>query len=131
MLSDSNERAWYDAHKDQILRGKDTEESKEEDFNYMTKSKLWPFFNQSCYSGYDKKKENNFYKVYGDLFKLLDKEEEDEEDVSVEHYEAPWLGDGDSTAEEVFRFYEHWQHFSTLKTFAYADKYNPNHAPNR
>lgn len=97
----------------------------------MTKSKLWPFFNQSCFSGYDKKKENNFYKVYGDLFKLLDKEEEDEEDISVEHYEAPWLGDADSTAEEVFRFYEHWQHFSTLKTFAYADKYNPNHAPNR
>ena len=57
------------------------EETKEEDFSYITKSKLWPFFNASCYSGYDKKKENNFYKVYGDLFRQLDKEEEQEEEV--------------------------------------------------
>ena len=80
-MSDPNERAWYDSHKEQILRGKDVEETKEEDFSYITKSKLWPFFNASCYSGYDKKKENNFYKVYGDLFRQLDKEEEQEEEV--------------------------------------------------
>lgn len=41
------------------------------------------------------------------------------------------FGDQDSTAEEVFKFYTHWQYFSTLKKFSYADKYNPNQAPNR
>jgi DnaJ family protein A protein 5 len=44
VLSDPNERAWYDDHRDQILRGKDIDESKEEDTSYLTKSKLWPYF---------------------------------------------------------------------------------------
>lgn len=108
------------------MRGKDPEEVKEEDFSYLTKSKLWPYFNASCYSGYDSKKENNFYKVYGNLFRQLDNEEEMEEQVGEEHYDAPGLGDQDSTAEEVFRFYDFWAGFSTLKQFTYADKYNPN-----
>lgn len=57
--------------------------------------------------------------------------EELEEQVGEEHAAAPWFGDEDSAAEEVFAFYDHWQHFATLKQFCYADKYNPNQAPNR
>lgn len=45
VLSDPNERAWYDSHREQILKGKDPEECKEEDFDYLTPGKLWPFFN--------------------------------------------------------------------------------------
>ena len=115
MLSDPHERAWYDDHREQILRGKDmNEECTEEDFNYMTKSKLWPYFSSACYSGFDLRKDRNFYKVYGDLFAKLDKEEEMEEQVGEEHYSAEF-GDSDSTAEEVFRFYAHWKNFSTKK----------------
>lgn len=66
--------------------------------SYITKSKLWPYF-QHCYDGYDPTHEKNFYKVYGDLFKKLDKEEELEENVDEEHYEAPLFGDPDFTAE--------------------------------
>ena len=85
-----------------------------------------PFFNNSCFAGYDKKKENNFYRVYAELFRTLDKEEEQEEQVGEKHFDAPWFGDQDSGPEEVFKFYEHWVNFSTLKQFSYADKYNPN-----
>lgn len=31
----------------------------------------------------------------------------------------------------MFRFYQYWANFSTSKKFSYADKYNPNQAPNR
>lgn len=65
----------------------------------MTTRKLMPFFSASCYSGFDSKKEDNFYRVYNDLFRQLDKEEEMEENVGEEHYDMPDLGDADSTAE--------------------------------
>ena len=131
MLSDPNERAWYDDHREQILKGKDLDDLKEEDFDYLTKAKLMQYFSNSCYSGFDSRKEDNFYRVYGDLFRQLDKEEELEENVGDEHYHMPDFGDADSIAEQVFRFYNEWKHFSTKKIFSYADKYNPNSAPNR
>ena len=90
-----------------------------------------PFFSGSAFSGFNSKKEDNFYRVYGELFRKLDKEEELEEEVGEDHFALPDFGDADSNAEEVFRFYNEWQHFSTLKIFTYADKYNPNTAPNR
>jgi len=89
------------------------------------------YFSNSCYSGFSDKKEDNFYRVYGELFRQMDREEEKEEEVGEDHYELPLFGDADSTAEQVFRFYGEWQHFSTKKKFSYADKYNPNTAPNR
>jgi DnaJ family protein A protein 5 len=90
-----------------------------------------PYFSNSCYSGFDSRKEDNFYRVYAELFRQLDKEEELEEEVGEDHYELPAFGDSDSVAEQVFRFYTEWKHFSTKKKFSYADKYNPNTAPNR
>lgn len=75
------------------------EDLKEEDFDYITISKLMPYFSNSCYSGFDSRKEDNFYRVYSDLFRQLDKEEELEEILGDEHYELPDFGDVDSTAE--------------------------------
>ena len=66
------------------MRGKDVEEAKEEDSSYFTKSKLKPYFD-NCFSGYDPSNPKNFYKVYGTLFKTLDREEEEEELVGVHH----------------------------------------------
>lgn len=131
VLSDPNERAWYDDHREQILRGKDVEDLKEEDFDYLTMSKLMKYFSNACHSGFDPKKEDNFYRVYAELFRQLDKEEEQEETADDEHETLPGFGDADSTAEQVFKFYSQWQYFSTKKIFSYADKYNPNDAPNR
>ena len=131
VLSDPNERQWYDDHREQILKGKDMEDLKEEDFDYYTTSKLMEFFSNSCYSGFDAKKEDNFYRVYGSLFRTLDKEEEMEENLGDEHDFLPDFGDGESTSDDVFKFYTQWKFFSTLKKFSYADKYNPNTAPNR
>jgi DnaJ family protein A protein 5 len=68
--------------------------------------------------------------VYGDLFRQLDKEEEMEEEVGVEHDDV-LFGDLYSSMEDVYRFYSHYQNFATNKQFAYADTFNPNQAPNR
>ena len=101
------------------------EEAKECDSSYLTKSKIKPYFDH-CYKGFDPSNPENFYSVYGALFARLDKEEEDEEMVGQEHSQAPTFGDPSATMEQVFRFYQWWSHFTTLKQFAYADVYNPN-----
>ena len=84
---------------------------KEEDFDYMTTSKLMQYFSPSCHSGFDPKADDNFYRVYGQLFRTLDKEEEMEENVGDEHEFLADFGDQDSIAEEVFRFYSQWKFF--------------------
>lgn len=130
-LSDNQSRAWYDKHRDQILKGKDPDNMKEGDESYMTPSNLKPFFKDSCHGGMFPTAENNFYTVYDELFRKLDKEEELEEEVGKHHYEAPAFGLHYACAEDVFAFYDNWKCFSTCKSMAYADLYNPNEAPNR
>jgi len=132
-LSNDQERAWYDSHRDQILRGKDVGEGmSEEDCSYITKSKLDKYFNDNVFAGFMKSEHGaDFYSVYGELFAKLDKEEEDEEDVSVTHQEAVAFGDENSSKEEVYAFYNDWEGFSSIKKFTYVDVYDPREAPNR
>ena len=59
----------------------------EGDESYITKSKLKPFFKESCHNGYHPSEQNNFYDVYDALFRQLDKEEEMEEEGSDEEEE--------------------------------------------
>merc|ERR1719203_1301781 len=52
ILSDKHERAWYDAHRDAILRGIDKEEishKMEENGDYDPDIDLMPFFSPFCY----------------------------------------------------------------------------------
>jgi hypothetical protein len=46
------------------LKGKDPDNMQEADQDYITKTKLKPFFASSCYSGFDPKEQDNFYQVY-------------------------------------------------------------------
>ena len=107
-LSDPQSRAWYDKNRDSILKGKDPSTMNENDENYMTKSKMKPYFNNNCFKGFEAEEPKNFYRVYDSLFKQLDKEEELEEDVGVKHKDAPEFGEHYSCAEDVFAFYDSW-----------------------
>ena len=61
----------------------------------------------------------------------MDEEEEQEEEVGKKHEASEPFGDADSTKDDVYAFYKCWVDFSTLKSFTYVDKFNPNDAPNR
>ena len=132
-LSNDQERAWYDTHRDQILRGKDVGEgATEDDCSYITKSKLEKFFANNVFAGFMKTEHgSDFYSVYGGLFKTLDDEEEMEEEVGEVHDPATPFGDENATKEEVYGFYRDWESFSSIKKFAYCDIYDPREAPNR
>ncbi|KAJ1483674.1 DnaJ domain-containing protein, partial [Baffinella frigidus] len=64
-LSDTTERAWYDAHRDQILRGGDGlgQESEEESIGIN----IFEFFSASCFKGFGDD-EKGFFGVYAEVF---------------------------------------------------------------
>lgn len=63
VLSDPNERTWYDNNREKILFDKDS--MTKEDLEMHTFGfNIWEFFTPSCYKGYEDVDEKNFYKVY-------------------------------------------------------------------
>ncbi|KAK4523925.1 hypothetical protein GAYE_SCF00G1823 [Galdieria yellowstonensis] len=130
VLSDENERAWYDAHKESILAGKEPQSedtSKEAGIRKATNAPLFECFSTGFYNGYADDA-NSFYTRFREVFETLDREERSfAEDVVL----APSFGRSDSSWEDVSKFYSYWENFQTKKPFAFVDKWNLNDAPNR
>lgn len=117
-LTDPRERAWYDAHKDQILNGKKSE------------VELWSYFSNSAYSEGFTDGPLGFFTVYRDLFESLSRSE----NIEAEKKSAvsrPSFGVSDSEDSQVLAFYNYWSEFVTIKVFSSADLYNPAEGPNR
>lgn len=69
VLSDPNERTWYDNNREKILFNKD-EMSKEDVEMYSFGFNIWPYFSSSCFKGFDDS-EGGFYYVYRDIFEKI------------------------------------------------------------
>jgi DnaJ homolog subfamily A member 5 len=58
VLSNEQERAWYDSHKESILKGYDLQETSERSSNHFTSTSVTPincilrYFNPSIFRGY-------------------------------------------------------------------------------
>lgn len=117
VLSDMQERAWYDNHREQILRGGHT--------NYEDNSlDLFQYFTTSCYKGFGDD-EGGFYAVYGEVFHTIASEEieflENEEDFE----DIPKFGNSKSDYEtEVRLFYAYWEGYCTKKSYAWLNPHN-------
>mmetsp|Transcript_24208 Transcript_24208/g.43037 ORF Transcript_24208/g.43037 Transcript_24208/m.43037 type:complete len:512 (+) Transcript_24208:6-1541(+) len=117
-LTDPRERAWYDAHKEQILHGKKSEVD------------LWPYFSSSAYPEGFTDGPLGFFTVYRDLFESLSRSE----NVEVDKKNAvsrPSFGTAETEEAQVLAFYSYWSEFVTVKAFTNADLYNPADGPNR
>jgi DnaJ family protein A protein 5 len=126
VLSDSQERQWYDDHREAILRGKDFRGEGEEGEDDIMPN-LFNYFTTSCFSDFNDD-EGGFYDVYGDVFEeILDAEEEH----GNSRPDLPEFGDSESSESEVYEFYNFWENFVTSASFAWHDKYNVLDAPNR
>nr|CAB3238882.1 ZF(U1like)-8 Zn-finger (U1-like)-8 [Phallusia mammillata] len=127
VLSDPQEKAWYDKHRTQILH-----KSEFEGFKDST-SDILEFFTPSAYRGFGSD-DNGFFSVYRDLFKRI--AEEDKrfcDDHSEEDFEElPSFGDLDSDYESVVHlFYGVWQSYCTKLTYVWVEKYDVHEAPDR
>ncbi|KAM5352142.1 hypothetical protein ACJ41O_004865 [Fusarium nematophilum] len=138
ILSDPQERAWYDSHRDAILSGQDGDEadgapttfrnvrltSAEEIMGLIRKfNATVPFDDEPT----------GFYGICRETFEHLALEEEaaaDNDNIDVRDY--PTFGSSDDDYENVVKpFYAAWAGFSTVKSFAWKDKYRLSDAPDR
>ncbi|KAK9448504.1 uncharacterized protein V1518DRAFT_419145 [Limtongia smithiae] len=149
ILSDPDERAWYDSHREQILRDErpgGAASSATSGASYAaagtTVADLLRFFDPALFSVYNDS-DIGFYTIARKVFEQLAEEEasstNEEEDDDYDDYAnatdaASLPSFGKSTAlwsEETRYFYGAWSSFSTRKSFAHADTYNLASAPDR
>ncbi|ETN37906.1 uncharacterized protein HMPREF1541_07529 [Cyphellophora europaea CBS 101466] len=136
VLSDPQERAWYDSHRDILLRG-DQAGADGEEFSYnirMTTAvevqQLMLKFNGRLEFSNGL---NGFYGGLHSFFNQLAKEEDiacqwENEDPM----DYPDFGYKDDQYEGIVRpFYSAWTGFATKKSFAWKDQYRLSEAPDR
>ena len=130
VLSDPQERAWYDAHRDAILRGHSGVSGQgggNDDDGYDPDEGLnvWAYFSSAAYSGFGDEG-RGFYAVYGKVFRDV---AEDEARHGKES--RPDFGTSKSPWVDVKKFYSWWEAFSTCRLCAAADLYDTRQAANR
>jgi DnaJ family protein A protein 5 len=136
VLSDEQERAWYDSHEGDILRGGSGEGATEDHYQgnmRMTTSNDLTRMMGKFRSNVDfSDSPNGFFGYVRDTFQQLAKEEyaADYEDINIPDY--PTFGHKDDTHDDVVReFYSAWNGFATVKSFAWMDQYRLSDAPDR
>ncbi len=125
VLSDPHERAWYDSHREAILRsgsrhqaggsggGEGAEGQPPED----EAMDLYAYFSSSCYKGFDNSREG-FYAVYTACFDALSEVERSRTEAKGKDYAAPpSFGDSMSEWADVKGFYDFWNNFCTERTY--------------
>ena len=137
VLSDDHERAWYDAHEGDILRGGSgqgaTEDHYQGNMRVTTSDDLVRMMAKFRGSIDFSDSPTGFYGFVRDIFEQLAKEEEyaaTYEDISIPSY--PTFGHKDDEYDDVVRnFYLAWNGFATAKSFAWLDVYRLSDAPDR
>eukprot|EP01083_Nonionella_stella_P030073 82568_1 len=102
VLTDKNERAWYDNHRESILRGVDLDVHDGE--KHDTAINLWQYFSSSAYSDFDTT-DTGFYSVYDAVFLEIHSLERI---VDFELTSPPGFGGPQSPYSDVHSFYNYW-----------------------
>ncbi|EKM78162.1 hypothetical protein AGABI1DRAFT_61214, partial [Agaricus bisporus var. burnettii JB137-S8] len=143
VLSDEQERAWYDSHRtslvpepdadtvfDDVKRGAPPSRARDRG---LTERHLERFFDPTIWQDFGEGPDS-FFTIYRNLFSRLQAEEA----MFSEAAEYPSFGDStgewNSTTEDgqtVKQFYAFWLNFSTEKDFVWSEKWNLSEAPDR
>ncbi|QQP35349.1 DnaJ -like protein subfamily C member 21 [Caligus rogercresseyi] len=119
-LNDPQERAWYDQHRESLLRP-DNEDN--------LGVNLYPYFSSSCYEQcFDPQEEINFYSVYAKVFTSIYMEDKEYAN-DIEEY--PAFGNEESPVDSWQAFYNFFSAYSSPRTFSWLDQYDTRQAENR
>ena len=135
VLSDPQERAWYDSHRRAILQGQseDHGEHFERNVRVTTSEDIMKMFTRFNGRTDFSDSSSGFFAVLRNLFETLAREEAlacDSE--GLEHIDYPSFGHAQDDYEEVVRpFYAIWIGFASRKTFSWKDLYRCSDAPDR
>ncbi len=135
ILSDPQERAWYDSHRDAFLRGSDDTFGEHFDHNVRITTandifKLFTLFNARVdFSD----SPTGFYGVLRETFDTLAKEEELAcEWEGLDSVAYPSFGHASDGYDDIVRpFYAVWTDFSTKKSFSWVNVCRYSDAPDR
>ncbi|KAF8622578.1 hypothetical protein AX15_006923 [Amanita polypyramis BW_CC] len=144
VLSDDQERAWYDSHRSSLVPEPDADSVLDEvrrgapprtRGRGMTARHLARFFDATLWSNFDDNG-NGFFSIYRNLFDRLAVEEawfsKDTDYPSFGYVDWLWAPSNEShNAPSVKKFYTVWANFSTTKDFSWSDKWNIGDAPDR
>ena len=135
VLSDPQERAWYDSHRESILRGSGASEEHEFERNVRLTSAgdlmglMGRFTTRIPFTDAP----NGFYGILQATFENLAAEEDSACDwQGIDTVQYPEFGGADDDYDDVVKpFYRVWINFSTKKTFSWRDAYKSSDAPDR
>lgn len=134
VLSDPQERAWYDSHGLNGPTGGDEDDVYDSPENVTTSEDLKKYFDPMMYQSWEDGP-GGVFQTLGGLFHTLREEEEEAtiEQGSREDYELlPEFGTRTSVwAGETKLFYEAWLSFSSKKDFTWHDVHRLRDAPDR
>ncbi|KAL2808538.1 hypothetical protein BJX63DRAFT_436055 [Aspergillus granulosus] len=134
VLSDPQERSWYDSHRDAFLSGNG--ESETTDFSYnvrmTTSADILKLFSKFSPQMEFTDSPSGFYGGLREAFAQIAQEE----DMAcrwenVDFLEYPSFGSRDDDFQVVRQFYAVWSSFSTKKSFSWKDAYRYSEAPDR
>ncbi|XP_031344102.1 dnaJ homolog subfamily C member 21 [Photinus pyralis] len=115
VLSDRQERAWYDKHRDQILYAKDYQDSALDVFQYFT---------TSCFKGYNDGPDG-FYTVYRQVFEKIVAEDTEHADDDADSSIPPSFGSSTSDYDDIVGpFYAYWTSYNTKRSYAWLNPHN-------
>lgn len=120
-LSDPQERAWYDQHRERILSGQDLGEGGDsfaDNLDICQYFKSYPFDDSP----------RGFFTVFRDLFERVDAEEMQWQEVPKQ---APVFGSSSSPWSVTGAFYSNWLNFCTRRPCGHADKWRAQDGQNR
>ncbi|KFZ20697.1 hypothetical protein V502_03063 [Pseudogymnoascus sp. VKM F-4520 (FW-2644)] len=135
ILSDPQERAWYDSHRDAILRDSDigSGDHFEHDMRFTSAADLTILMgkfspNMPFTNGLD-----GFYGRLQSVFEALTKEEDAACNwEGLDPIEYPDFGTAEASYDDAVKpFYVAWASFSTRKSFSWKDVHNYADAPDR
>lgn len=135
VLSDPQERAWYDSHREAILRGQDPDSNPSEfyDAGLTSTEGIFSLIRRFNSTVPFSDEPQGFFTIARETFEQLAAEEATAAgQQGLDAVEYPSFGtSNDEYGGPVKCFYSGWSSFSTRKTFAWKDKYRLSDAPDR
>jgi DnaJ family protein A protein 5 len=137
VLSDAQERAWYDSHESTILRGDNPNEQGAvptyQNVKITTADELMAIVGKFNRNVEFSDSPSGFFGFLRDTFEHLAREEEiaaDMEGTDLREY-PPFGHKDDQYADVVKKFYAAWSGFATVKSYSWQDKWRLSEAPDR
>ncbi|KAI1295015.1 DnaJ domain-containing protein [Xylaria venustula] len=136
VLSDPQERAWYDSHSDAILRGDDPADfdaaPEYRNVKLMTTDDIFVLMGRFNKSVPLDDSPNSFFTILRDTFdRLADGELAAADWDGLDLPEYPSFGESTDSDAVAKAFYGRWSNFSTCLSFSWKDKWRLSDAPDR